>query len=86
MAGAPKWLCDDRFDILAKLASDDSDGATPKAPQLLDEELRQMLRALIEDRFQMKEHWENRPVTAYNLVAVNPKMAPADPKSPDAMR
>ena len=81
MAGAPKWLSDDRIDILAKLASDDSDGSTPKAPQLLDEELRQMLRALIEDRFQMKDHWENRPVTAYNLVAVNPKMAKADPKS-----
>jgi len=81
LVGAPKWLSDDRIDILAKLASDDSDSSTPKAPQLLDEELRQMLRALIEDRFQMKDHWENRPVTAYNLVAVNPKMAKADPKS-----
>jgi uncharacterized protein (TIGR03435 family) len=81
MAGAPKWLADDRIDILAKLASDDSEGTTPKAPQVLDEELRQMLRALIEDRFQMKDHWENRPVTAYNLVAVNPKMARADTRS-----
>jgi uncharacterized protein (TIGR03435 family) len=81
LVGAPKWLGDDRIDILAKLASDDSDGSSPKAPQLLDEELRQMLRALIEDRFQMKDHWENRPVTAYDLVAVNPKMAKADPKS-----
>jgi uncharacterized protein (TIGR03435 family) len=81
MVGAPKWLGDDRMDILAKLASDDSEGSTPKAPQVLDEELRQMLRALIEDRFQMKHHWENRPVTAYNLVVVNPKMAKADPKS-----
>jgi uncharacterized protein (TIGR03435 family) len=81
MAGAPKWLGDDRIDILAKLANDDSDGSATKAPQVLDEELRQMLRALIEDRFQMKDHWENRPVTAYHLVAVNPKMAKADPKS-----
>jgi uncharacterized protein (TIGR03435 family) len=81
LVGAPKWLSDDRIDILAKLASDDSEGSTPKAPQVLDEELRQMLRALIEDRFQMKDHWENRPVTAYNLVAVNPRMAKADPKS-----
>ena len=40
-----------------------------------------MLRALIEDRFQMKYHWENRPVTAYHLVAVSPKLTPADPKA-----
>ncbi len=81
MVGAPSWLGDDRIDILAKLASDDSDGSAPKAPQLLDEELRQMLRALIEDRFQMKDHWENRPVTAYHLVAVSPKLSLADPKA-----
>ncbi len=29
----------------------------------------------------MKDHWEDRPVSAYNLVAANPKMAKADPKS-----
>lgn len=80
MAGAPKWLGDDRIDILAKLAGDDS-GATSKAPQVLDEELRQMLRALIEERFQMKDHWESRPVTAYDLVAVSPKLSLADPKA-----
>jgi uncharacterized protein (TIGR03435 family) len=81
LAGAPKWLGDDRIDINAKLATNDSGGATPKASQVLQQELQQMLRALIEDRFQMKDHWENRPVTAYNLVAVSPKLAKADPKS-----
>ena len=39
----------------------------------------QLLRALIEDRFQMKDHWEDRPGTAYHLVADNPKLTPADP-------
>jgi uncharacterized protein (TIGR03435 family) len=81
LAGAPKWLGEDRIDIVAKLETDDTGGATPKAPQVLQQELQQMLHALIEDRFQMKDHWENRPVTAYNLVAVNPKLATADPKS-----
>jgi len=78
IAGAPKWMDDDRFDIVAKMVSDD---ALPKGPQVLDQQLQQMLKTLVEDRFQMKDHWENRPVSAYNLVAVNPKMAKADPKS-----
>lgn len=81
LAGSPKWLGDDRIDIMAKLATDDSGGATPKTPQVLQQELQQMLRGFIEDRFKMKDHWENRPVTAYNLVAVSPKLAKADPKS-----
>jgi uncharacterized protein (TIGR03435 family) len=81
LAGAPKWLGDDRIDINAKLATDDSGAAASKNQQVLQQELQQMLRTLIEDRFQMKDHWEKRPVTAYNLVAVNPKMAKADPKT-----
>ena len=81
MVGAPKWLGEDRFDILAKLASDDAGGAAPKVGQLPEEEMRQMVRALIEDRFQMKDHWEDRPTDAYHLIAVNPKLTPADPKT-----
>lgn len=38
-----------------------------------------MLRALLIDRFQMKVHYEDRPVTAHSLVAVKPKMKKADP-------
>ena len=81
LVGAPKWLGEDRFDILAKFPGDDSAVAAPGAPQLLQEELRQMLRALIEDRFQMKEHLENRAVTAYHLIAAGPRLTPADPKA-----
>jgi uncharacterized protein (TIGR03435 family) len=80
LAGAPKWL-DDRFDILAKVATDDPGGATSQAPQELQLELQQMLRALLEDRFKMKYHWETRPITAYHLVAVSPRVTPADPKA-----
>jgi uncharacterized protein (TIGR03435 family) len=81
IGGAPKWLGEDRIDINAKLATDDSGGATPKTPQLLQQELQQILRGFIEERFQMKDHWEKRPVTAYSLVAVSPRLAKADPKS-----
>jgi uncharacterized protein (TIGR03435 family) len=33
-----------------------------------------MMRAMITERFQMKWHMEDRPVTAYTLVAVKPKL------------
>ena len=78
MAGDPKWLGQDRFDILAKIPTDDSEGST-KPPQLRQEEIKQMLRALLEDRLKLKYHWENRPLDAWHLVAANPKLVPADP-------
>ena len=79
IVGAPKWLDGDKFDILAKISTDDTGDAKAKPPQVDADELRHMLRALIEDRFKMKEHWEDRPVTAYTLKAVSPKLAKADP-------
>ena len=79
IVGAPKWLDGDKFDILAKISTDESGDAAKKPPQVDAEELRQMLRALIEDRFKMKDHWEDRPVTAYTLKAVSPKLTKSDP-------
>jgi len=81
IVGAPKWLDGDKFDILAKISTDDQGDAAKKPPQVDAEELRQMLRALIEDRFKMKDRWEDRPVTAYTMKAVNPKLAKGDPKA-----
>jgi uncharacterized protein (TIGR03435 family) len=40
-----------------------------------------MLRSLLEERFGLKTHIEERPVTAYTLVAAKPKMKKADPES-----
>jgi uncharacterized protein (TIGR03435 family) len=79
IVGAPKWLDGDKFDILAKIATDVPGDAAKKPPQVDAEELRQMLRALVEDRFKMKDHWEDRPVTAYTLKAVSPKLTKGDP-------
>ncbi len=74
LANAPKWLDSDHFDIDAKLATD-PDG---KAPIVDDEDFRRLLRELLTDRFQMKTHMEDRPVDAYTLIAVNPKLTKAD--------
>lgn len=80
MAGDPKWLGEDRFDILAKIPTGDSQDST-KPPQVRQEEIKQMLRALLEDRLKLKYHWENRPLDAWHLAAANPKLTPADPKA-----
>ena len=40
-----------------------------------------LLRSLLADRFQMKYHTEERPLSAYVLVAAKPKMKKADPAS-----
>ena len=40
-----------------------------------------MLQALLVDRFKLKAHLEDRPVSAYTLIAVNPKLRKADPLS-----
>jgi len=78
LAGAPKWLDSDRFDILAKAVSDAPGG---DGPQIEIEDLRQMLQALLIDRFKMQTHMEDRPVSAYTLIAMNPKLRKADPLS-----
>ncbi len=81
IAGAPPWLHSDRFDILAKLSSDVPDQAASHSPDIDQEELRQMLRALLIDRFKMKIHYEDRPITTYSLTSLNPKLVKADPAS-----
>jgi uncharacterized protein (TIGR03435 family) len=73
LVGAPKWMETDRYDIVAK--------AETEGPQLDIETLWPMLRALLVERFQMKVHTENRPATAYSLIAVKPKLKKADPAS-----
>jgi uncharacterized protein (TIGR03435 family) len=70
----PKFADDKRFDIIAK-GTPDAAGTfnlTTMAP---------MLHSLLEERFGMKTHTEERPLSAYTLVAVKPKMKKADPAS-----
>ena len=73
LAGAPKWMETDRYDIVAKAEAD--------GPQLDIDTLWPMLRALLVERFKMTVHTEERPATAYTLIAVKPKMKKADPAS-----
>ena len=74
LIGAPKWLDEDRFDIVAKAPAEES------ADVDFDSVL-VMMRALLKERFKLEVHTEDRPLNAYTLMAGKPKMKKADPSS-----
>jgi uncharacterized protein (TIGR03435 family) len=73
----PDWLATEKFDIVAKLP----DGA-PR------DQVREMLQALLLDRFQMKTHHESKDFSVYAVVVgkggLKMKESPADPADPAA--
>ena len=73
---APKWTDTAKFDIVGKAFSNPAD-----AQQIDIEILQQMLRALLVDRFKMKTHFEDRPISGYTLMVATPKLTKADPSS-----
>jgi uncharacterized protein (TIGR03435 family) len=76
IAGGPKWLDSDRYDIVAK--------APEGAP---DDTLKEMARSLLIDRFKLATHMEDRPVPVFTLVAgKNPRLKEADPSARSGCR
>jgi uncharacterized protein (TIGR03435 family) len=61
ITGGPSWIDTDLFDIEAKTEGG-SPGAIPR------ERLQPMLQSLLEDRFQLKFHWETRDTLVYALT------------------
>lgn len=59
ITGGPSWMDEDRYDIDAK---QDQDGLAS------DHQLRSMVRKLLEDRFQIKVHNEQRELSAFVLT------------------
>jgi uncharacterized protein (TIGR03435 family) len=76
IAELPKFADTERFDITAKVAS-----TGPTAPPLDQEAMAPLMKSLLTERFGLKYHTEDRPVTAYALVAAKPKMKKADPNA-----
>jgi uncharacterized protein (TIGR03435 family) len=74
----PKWIESARFDVVARAFT--AAGPTDQPPIDIDS-LRLMLRALLVERFKMKTHMEDRPISAYTLTAANPRLTKADPSS-----
>jgi uncharacterized protein (TIGR03435 family) len=78
IVGMPSWAPSERFDITA---------IAPKSTiawsyqSFRDNTLQPLLRSMLEQRFGMKTHAEQRELPAYSLVAVKPKMKKGDPTS-----
>ena len=77
VAGTPKWFDETKYSIVAKTTTAVSGPASN--PNVDIDDLKAMLRALMTERFKLKTHYEDRPVTAYTLMVDKPKMAKADP-------
>jgi uncharacterized protein (TIGR03435 family) len=83
IAGLPKWVdpnsTKDNFTLIARApAGVIPDGVSnAQARDILDA----MIGAVLVDRFKLAFHYEDRPMTAYTLVAVKPKLTKADPSS-----
>jgi uncharacterized protein (TIGR03435 family) len=79
----PKWLNSDLWDIVGKAALEPAPGpAMPGAGPVLDEdEVKEMIRSLLADRFKLVAHRDTttRTTQIYALVAANPRMKKADP-------
>src|SRR5581483_6197719 len=71
MRGGPAWIDAEHFDIAAK--ADESEGEVQKG------QWEEMVQALLEDRFKLRLHRENREMTVYTLVTgkASPKLNPA---------
>jgi len=59
ISGGPKWVSEERYDIVAKAPAGSPDSA-----------LRAMMQALLKDRFRLVTHQENKPMSAYVLTAI----------------
>jgi uncharacterized protein (TIGR03435 family) len=62
--GAPAWVKTDRFDIEAKVGESD----IPRLKALTIDQRRLMLRPFLENRFNLRFHYENKVLPVYALV------------------
>ena len=78
IVGAPKWLSDVKVSIIAK-APTAAMVSGQNAPPVDIDTLIAMIKNLMAERFKLQTHMEERPINAFTLGSVKPKMKPADP-------
>lgn len=84
IAGGPKSMDDTCFVVVAKAPFDQDapEGWNGPVWNGLDiDTMRAMLRALLDDRFRLSAHLEDRMVSGYALVAAKPRLRKADPSN-----
>jgi uncharacterized protein (TIGR03435 family) len=93
ISGLPGWAESDHWDVEAKLDAETVAVQKKMSKDDSAEQRRQMMRAMLEDRFKLKVHHEQKELTVYNLVLAkggsklkesDPEAMPADAvKGPD---
>jgi uncharacterized protein (TIGR03435 family) len=78
IVGAPKWLSDVKVSIIAK-APTPALVSGQNGPPIDIDTLILMIKNLMVERFKLETHMEERPINAFTLLSVKPKMKPADP-------
>jgi uncharacterized protein (TIGR03435 family) len=80
--GGPSWVENDRFTIEGKLTGDTTDRTGPAHHDLVLNALAPALRAMLEDRFQLKLRTatEQRPMYAMTVATAGLKMTPTAPQ------
>jgi len=83
VVGLPKSLEKVNRDVVARVSTMTPVNAPangqPPTQQVDFDSVRIMLQALLKDRFRLALHEETRQLNGYTLVAVKPKLKPADP-------
>jgi len=75
----PPWFSRERWDITGK-ANPDAFPKSPNGTPIVNyDDIQLMLRALLQERFALQWHTEDRPADRYVLVSGTPKLKKADP-------
>jgi uncharacterized protein (TIGR03435 family) len=87
ISGGPGWIRKDRYDIEAKPPASSKSGMSRPTNRgtPLNEEQRQMLRALLTDRFQLKVHREIKQGPVYLLVRGKSALKLEAPKDKESL-
>jgi uncharacterized protein (TIGR03435 family) len=81
VVGMPGWANTARFHILAKSSGPGPDPLPQPGVKADYDGTIAMLRRLLTDRFGIRVHYEDRPLSAYTLLRGKPKLKKADPAS-----
>ncbi len=71
--GGPKWVREDRFDVQANPTSPVAPSGSTRF-QAVSPQTREMLRALLAERFGLKVHNDSRPGTVLHLIRRRPSL------------
>jgi uncharacterized protein (TIGR03435 family) len=82
VVNAPEWLDKDRWYVDSKVLGDQPVANGNNPSPINPDQIELMVRALLQERFHLQAHMEEREGDAYDLVAVNPKLTPVDPDLP----